>query len=96
MKLFKKKISWQIILLFAILSFIFCFTRVYSKILMQIKFISPYKLVILFGFSGLIISLIASIIGYYIDYQDNLFNYFSSMKSVLDNGKKYQFYSEIF
>ena len=85
-----------IILLFAILSFIFCFTRVYSKILMQIKFISPYKLVILFGFSGLIISLIASIIGYYIDYQDNLFNYFSSMKSVLDNGKTYQFYTEIF
>ena len=81
---------------FLILSVAFCFTRIYSKVLMQIKFISPYKLVFLFGITGLIISLIASVVGYYINYSDNLFNYFSSMKSVLDKGETYHFYGEIF
>ena len=45
-----------LILLFMVLSFVFCFTRIYSKVLMQIKYISPYKLVFLFGFAGLVIS----------------------------------------
>ena len=85
-----------LILLFVILSLAFCFTRVYSKVLMQIRFMSPYKLVFLFGISGLVISLLASVIGYYIDYPDNLINYFSSMKSVYDQGKKYNFFGEIF
>ena len=85
-----------LILLFMILSFVFCFTRIYSKVLMQIKYISPYKLVFLFGFAGLVISISASIIAYYIDYRDNIINYFSSMRVVLDKGKKYRFYGEIF
>ena len=85
-----------LILSFGILSFIFCFTRIYSKVLMQIKYISPYKLVILFGFAGLVVSILASIIAYYIGYKDNMFDYFSSMLKVLDKGYKYQFYGEIF
>jgi len=85
-----------LIIVYMVLSTAFCFTRIYSKVLMQIKFISPYKLVFLFGITGLIISLIASVVGYYINYSDNLFNYFSSMKSVLDKGETYHFYGEIF
>ena len=63
-----------LIVVYMVLSVAFCFTRIYSKVLMQIKFISPYKLV----------------------FSDNLVNYFSSMKSVLDKGETYQFYGEIF
>jgi hypothetical protein len=82
--------------LFVILSYIYSFSRTYSKVLMQIKFISPYKLIYLFGITGLIISLLAAIIAYFIDYEDNLPNYFSSLKAVLNEGKYYKFYAEIF
>ena len=85
-----------LIIVYMVLSTAFCFTRIYSKVLMQIKFISPYKLVFLFGIAGLVISFIVSIIGKYIGFSDNLVNYFSSMKSVLDKGETYQFYGEIF
>jgi hypothetical protein len=63
---------------------------------MQISFISPYKLIFLFGITGLIVSLIASIVSYFIDYPDNLPDYFSSLKSVYDKGKHYKFFGEIF
>ena len=85
-----------IILFFVFLSFLFCFTRIYSKVLMQFKFVSPYKLIIFFGIVGFVISIACSLIAYNINYQDNLFNYFSSMKSSLDEGKKYKYYGEIF
>ena len=88
--------SILLIAVYMLLSFVFCFTRIYSKVLMEIKFISPYKLVFLFGIAGLVISLLASVVGYYINYPDNLFNYFSSLKSVLNEGKYYYFYGEIF
>ena len=84
------------ILVFIVLSIIFCFSRIYSKVLMQIKFVSPYKLIFLFGICGIIISLISSLVAYSIDYEDNLINYFSELKSVLDKGKTYKFYGEIF
>jgi len=82
--------------LFVILSYIYSFSRTYSKVLMQIKFISPYKLIYLFGITGLIICLLAAIVAYFIDYEDNLPNYFSSLKAVLNEGKYYKFYAEIF
>jgi hypothetical protein len=63
---------------------------------MQIKFVSPYKLIFFFGICGIIISLISSLVAYSIDYEDNLINYFSELKSVLDKGKTYKFYGEIF
>ena len=84
------------ILLFAFLSFIYSYSRTFSKVLMQISFISPYKLIFLFGITGLIVSLIASIVSYFIDYPDNLKEYFSSLKSVYDEGKHYKFFGEIF
>ena len=85
-----------IIVCFVALSFIFCLTRIYSKFLMQFKFVSPYKLIIFFGIVGFIISLACSLIAYTVNYNDNLFNYISSIKSSLDSGKIYKFYGEIF
>ena len=63
---------------------------------MQFKFVSPYKLIIFFGITGFIISLACSLIAYTVNYNDNLFNYISSIKSSLDSGKIYKFYGEIF
>ena len=84
------------ILVFIVLSIIFCFSRIYSKVLMQIKFVSPYKIIFLFGITGIIISITSSLIAYSIDYEDNLINYFSELRSELDKGKTYKFYGEIF
>ena len=62
------------------LSFFYSYSRTFSKVLMQISFISPYKLIFLFGITGLIVSLIASIVSYYLGYKkDNLFEYFEIM-----------------
>ena len=79
------------ILVFIVLSIIFCFSRIYSKVLMQIKFVSPYKIIFLFGITGMIISITSSLVAYSIDYDDNLINYFSELRSVLDKGKTYKF-----
>ena len=79
-----------------LLSFFYSYSRTFSKVLMQISFISPYKLIFLFGITGLIVSLIASNVAYFINYKDNFLDYFSSLKSVYDEGKYYKFFSEIF
>ena len=42
-----------IILIFVVLSFIFGFSRNYSKVLMQAKYVSPYILIVFIGVSGL-------------------------------------------
>ena len=84
------------IFIFIILSYIYAFSRVYSKILMQIKFISPYKIILTIGIIGFIISILASIVSYFIEYRDNFNNYFSAMKEVLKGEKKYKFWVEIF
>ena len=84
------------IFIFIVLSNFYCYSRVNMKVLMQINFLSPYKIILFFGICGFIISLIASIVAYYLDYHDNLFDYFSAMKAVLDQGKIYHFYAEIF
>ena len=55
--------SILLIAVYMILSFVFCFTRIYSKVLMEIKFISPYKKVFLFVIASLIISLLACVVG---------------------------------
>ena len=83
------------IFVFAILSLIYSFSRIYSKVLMQIKFISPYIIIFLFGITGLFVSLISSIVSYFINYHDNIINYFSALRLVLDEGKAYKFYLEI-
>ena len=84
------------IFIFVALSYIYCFSRTNIKILMQFHFISPFLLIFLLGIAGLFVSLIASIVAYFIDYPDNLITYFSAMKAVLDEGKYYKFYGEIF
>ena len=84
------------IFIFAVLSYDYSFSRTYCKILMQIKFISPYKIIIIFGIVGFIISLIASIVSYYIKYYDNMISYFSNMREVLHGDKTYKFWVEIF
>ena len=63
---------------------------------MQIKFISPYKIILAFGIVGFVISLIASVVSYFIGYRDNFNNYFSSMRNVLNGEKPYKFWVEIF
>ena len=85
-----------IILFFVFLSFIFSLTRTFSKIFMEIKFVSPYKLLIFIGVSGLVISLITSIVCYNIGDNNNLIDYYSALKKNLDEGSKYKFYGEIF
>ena len=84
------------IFIFMVLSNIYCYSRVYTKVLMQINFLSPYQLILFFGICGFIASLISSIIAYYADYEDNLIGYYSSMKDVYDDGKMYHFFAEIF
>ena len=95
-KLGSKFYSILFIFIFIILSYDYSFSRIYSKILMQIKFISPYKIILAFGIVGFGISLIASVVSYFIGYRDNFNNYFSSMRNVLNGEKPYKFWVEIF
>ena len=95
-KLGSKFYSILFIFIFIILSYDYSFSRIYSKILMQIKFISPYKIIIMLGIFGFIISIIASIVSYKINYIDNFYNFFSSMRNVLNGEKPYKFWVEIF
>ena len=95
-KLGSKLYSILFIFVFFVLSYDYAFSRIYSKILMQIKFISPYKIILAFGIVGFVISLIASVVSYFIGYRDNFNNYFSSMRNVLNGGKPYKFWVEIF
>jgi hypothetical protein len=85
-----------IILFFVFLSCIYSLTRTFSKIFMEIIFVSPYKLLIFIGVSGLVISLITSIVCYNIGDNNNLIDYYSALKKNLDEGSKYKFYGEIF
>ena len=84
------------IIIFVALSFVFSYVITYMKVLTQIKFISPFKIIIFFGIIGFPLSIIASIVSYYIGYRDNMFSYFSAMKAVLNGEKKYKFWVEIF
>ena len=78
-----------------VLTFGYSFSRSYSKILMQNKFVSTHILIIFIGITGLIISLISAIILYYInfEYEKNIIDYFNELKSC---DRDYKFYMEIF
>ena len=84
------------IFIFMILSYVYCFSRTTSKILMQINFVSPYILIFFFGIVGLLISLGSGFISYFIDYPDNIIYYYSDLGKLLDTNNKYRFYAEIF
>ena len=87
--------SIPLFIFFIFLSFIYSFSRITGKILMQIKFISPYILIILLGITGLIFTIIAALISTKLDYSDNIFKYFEKLGEK-KNEEKYEFYFEIF
>ena len=77
-------VSFLIIIIFVILSIIYSYSRVYGKVLMQLKYISPYILIIFIGVFGFIFSLLHSIFlerEYFIE---------------LNEKDGYEFYFEIF
>ena len=84
------------ILFFLFLSIVYSFTRVYSKVLMQIRFVSPFKIIVVYGIFGFVFCLIAFSISSSINYEDNISNYISSMKELLKEEKYYKFWVEIF
>ena len=87
------------ILLFLILSYAYSFTRVNSKVFMQYRFISPFKIIIMYGIFGFIFCLIAFGVSSPIKYDDNINKYIKDMNNILtaENGEKpYKFWVEIF
>ena len=64
---------------------------------MQIKFVSPFKIIFVIGIVGLPISIITSIVSYYLGYKkDNLFEYFEIMGKNKIEKETYKFWVEIF
>ena len=76
--------SFVFFLIFVILSIIYSYSRVYGKVLMQLKYISPYFLIIFIGVFGFVINLFHSI--------------FLEREYFIELSKKdgYEFYFEIF
>ena len=66
------------IFLFTFLSLNYGFSRNYSKVLMQRKFVSRYILIIFIGITGLIMAIITAII-FYINDKDNPAQYFKEL-----------------
>ena len=81
------------ILFFIFLSFVFAYSRTYSKVLMQIKSVSYYTLIFSIGIIGLLITIISYIILYNINAENNILQYFSDLNSC---DRNYKFYLEIF
>ena len=73
--------SILIILLFIFVNFIFSYYVNFSKVLIQFKNMSLYKLIIFIGIFGLIISIIFSLIFGNIYYKYNILEYFLELKS---------------
>ena len=82
-----------IILSFIFLSYIFGFSRTFSKVLMQKKNLSYFLLIALIGIAGLVVALISNIILYNINSDNNISKYFSDLNSI---DKDYKYYLEIF
>ena len=82
-----------IILFFILISFVFAFSRTFSKIFLQVKNLSRYTLIILIGINGLLISLISYIILYYTNIENSISQYFIDLN---ESDKDYKFYLEIF
>ena len=82
-----------IIIVFIIMTFGYSFSICFSKVLIQNKFISTHILIICIGITGLIINTISLIIFYYVNFVNNIVDYFNELKSC---DKDYKFYMEIF
>ena len=73
--------SIPFILIYLILSFNYGFSRNYSKVLMQNKFISKYILIMFIGIAGLILTIIISTISYFYE-KDNFIYYYIELNSL--------------
>ena len=73
--------SFIFIIAFMFISFIYSFSRNFSKVLMQTKFVSQYIIIIFIGITGLIFSIIISIISYLCNNGDNFISYFETLKT---------------
>ena len=71
---------FPIILFFIFLSYIYSFSRVLGKLLMQIHFFSPYILILYTGIFGLISVLCSSFISSTLNCDDNIFDYIEELK----------------
>ena len=69
------------ILIFMFISFIYSFTRNFSKVLMQTKYVSQYILIFFIGITGLIFSIIISLITYFCGKDDNFISYFEALST---------------
>ena len=63
---------------------------------MQFKFISPFKIIIIYGIFGFIFCLIAFGISSCIPYQDNIKDYICNMNRIFKEENNYKFWVEIF
>ena len=88
-------LSFPLILFFVFLSYIYSYSRVSGKLLMQIHFFSSYTLIFYAGIVGLISTLTTSLISNKLEYEDNIFDYIEDLKQKFYNNK-YEFYFEIF
>ena len=68
------------ILVFLFLSFIYAFSRNFSKVLMQAKSVSSFILMIFIGVIGIVFTIVVSIILYYFEKEDNFIAYFKNLK----------------
>ena len=68
------------ILAFMCLSFIYSFSRNFSKVLMQAKSVLPDILIIFIGVIGLILTIVISIILYSLEKEDNFISYIKELK----------------
>ena len=68
------------IFIFLLLSLIYSFSRNFSKVLIQSKFVSYYILIIFIGITGLITTTIISTISYFYE-RDNFISYFIELKN---------------
>ena len=104
----KQKVILYAFLLFYICSiFFFSYSEVKIKILIDVKYISPYIIIILIGIIGLILNIIIILVSEFngskcnaqseknINCYANVLSYFNKIKTIFDNNPK-DFYFEIF
>jgi len=85
--------SFLFIIFFAFLSFTYSFSRTFLKVIMQAKFISANIFIIFIGVIGVISGLAYAFVLYYLNFENNIIDYFKEFNSCERN---YKFYIEIF
>ena len=85
--------SLLFIIFFIFLSFSYSFSRTVLKVIMQARFISASIFIIFIGITGVVLSLVYSFVLYYLNFENNIIDYFKVFK---DAKRDYKFYLEIF